>query len=1215
MVTTLLLSSLLHAHETPVLEQLTLKDGLSQSTVFSIAQDHTGFMWFGGRNGLNRYDGYHFRPYFSKDGLPSNFIWSLLRDGETLWLGTQGAGLIQRQPGGKLVSHSQSAAYAFTSPLAPAEPDEVRRDADPLPKVVVDIQHSLKGGLWLATQDAGLQYYDKRTETFTSHSPEPDTSARSVLEDSVGNVWLGTEQQGVSRFDVKAETWTTFRNDPDNPDSLSHNGVWDVLEDSNYRIWVATFGGGLNRLDIRTGKFTHYRFDPDDPQSLSNDFVWKLLEDRKGRIWVGTNGGLNLLDPVNGTFQRFLPGQEIKSIFEDRSGILWVGTYYGGVFKLDDKRSKFQVIDNQPGNPNTIASDTVNGVYEEEDGTLWVVGDGGGLNRIDPDDGAVTRYQYNPKDDRSISNNHPMNIMRLNDGDFLLGTYSGGMNRFNPDSGAFTRFLPDPLQPDSISDDTVFDILQDQQGRVWVATWRGGLNQYHPRSGTFTPYRHEPDKPDSLGDDYVQTLLEDSQGRLWLGTATAGLNLFLPEEKRFVQYEHSSADPASISHNHVYSMLERSDGKIWVGTESGGLNLFDPDEGSFTHFIDSRGYLQSAILGILEADDGLLWISTRDGLLSYNPENNFAHRYDEGDGVQSTEFIAGSQLKGRNGVFYFGGVNGLNFFQPETVEHNSFVPPVVITGLEVMQAHSHRDIDLEARSSVVLGYADQPFTIQFAALNYTRTNLNRYRYKLEGVDRSWLADSASNQAVYHRVSPGTYTFHVRGSNNDGVWNATPATLTIEVLPPWWLSTWAYAVYFSLAGMLLLVYWRWQQRTLNAERERDVAQRSELAKQEFFAKMSHELRTPLSGLLGMGELLERTHLDSTQKHYVESQLRAGNTLLNIVNDILELSKIDAHKLELTQAPFNLKHLIEDLVELFSVEVERRKIHIHINYPVGAVELFLGDPMRLRQVLSNLIGNAVKFTDEGAIWIDVMVTTQQPLSAKLVIQIKDSGVGIEEHKLNAVFDQFYQVSEPAQNAYQGTGLGLSIARQLVELMGGALDIVSQYGVGTTVSLKLSLPVVTDGSAEPEKTVAPEDFYCRARILIVEDNEINAQALMYLLESFGCEVKVVTDGLQALSYLELHDVDLVFMDCHLPRMDGITAAKRLRQDVRWKELPIVALTASISLKDKAGCRNVGINAYLLKPLLTEKAIQVLMKYCHHRCTKAVGAKADRRWGRSPG
>ncbi len=1205
-----------------IMEQITLRDGLSQSTVFSIEQDATGFIWLGTRNGLNRFDGYQFRHFMSDQGLPSSFIWDVLRDGDDLWLGTQGGGLVKHLASGEFESYPATKVNHRKKSLAvqrqkndsvsdqpAAEGRELPLTKVSAPKVIVDIEHSVKDGLWLATQDAGLQYFDKKTQRFTRHGENLTDSIWSVLEDSSGAVWIGTAEQGLARLDTQTQIWKYYRHHENDGASLSHNSVWKVLEDSSGTLWVATFGGGLNRLDSRSGEFTHYRFNANDASSLSNDFVWTVFEDRQGRLWVGTNGGLNLFDRKSQTFSRFLLGQEIKSIFEDNAGILWVGTYYGGVFKLDEKRNKFNLMRHQPGSPNSLASDTVNGLWQEDNGTLWVVGDGGGVTRIDGADRTVRYFQHDPENPNSISNNHPMNITRLNNGDYLLGNYSGGMNRFNPDTEVFTRYLPDAQNPHSISDDTVFDIIEDQQGRVWLGTWRGGLNQYHPESGEFSAYRHDPRDPESLADDYVQVLLADTQDRLWVGTASAGLQRFYPDENRFQLFAHDPSDPTSISHNHVYSLAERSDGKLWVGTEYGGLNLFDPVLGTFEHFVDAQGYLQTAILGILDDERGHLWLSTRNGLLRFNPETGFAQRYDEGDGVQSREFIAGSQLKGDEGILYFGGVGGLNYFRPQDVENNQFVPPVVITKMSILHSQNERDIYVDQQQTLTLNYDDQPFAIDFSALSYTRSELNRYRYKLEGLDRSWLSNNTGHRAVYHRVSPGTYIFKVRGANNDGVWNAIAAKITIIVNPPWWLSLWAYLFYAMVLLGLAFFYWRWRHRTLMAERERDVAQRSEQAKQEFLAKMSHEIRTPLSGMLGMSELLERTSLDFTQKHYVKSQISAGNSLLKIINDILEFSKIEANKLQLMQKPFSLRRLVNDLIDLFHIETERREISLTLNYADDVPDQFWGDPVRVRQILSNLIGNAVKFTEEGGVWIDIHTSRIGDSMADLIIEVKDSGIGIEAQKLQSVFGQFYQANSDIQHNYGGTGLGLSISRQLVELMDGTMTLHSQYGVGTTATIAVSLPLATEGDNEVGDALSADGYRNRAHVLVVEDNDINALALMHLLTDFGCNVEIVTDGFEAVRYLDVNSVDLVFMDRHMPKMDGIEATRKIREIEKLKHLPIVALTASVSLQDKAECLEAGMNEYLLKPLLREKALRVLNKYCHHLQYKELAAaESDR-------
>lgn len=1176
----LALSSTIPAFAQNTLEQITLKQGLSQSTVFAIAQDDTGFMWFGTRNGLNRFDGYDFRHYMIEQGLSSNFIWSIVHDTDNrLWLGTQGGGLVERNSEGEFIPLNDG------------------------PKVVVDIKvsrNTTRGpGLWVASLDGGLHFYNQQEKQFTHYSQDVSSSAWSVQEDHDNNIWIASANEGLARFNQTTRSWQHFRHQSDDPNSLSSNKVWDVIEDSNGTIWAATFGSGLNKLDSNSGNFIHFRHNPDNPKSLSNDFVWTLMEDSRGRLWVGTNGGLNLLDAVSGEFHHYLSTREIKNIYEDDAGIIWVGTYYGGIYKLDEKSNKFQLISNNKSDL-ALANSTANDIYEAPNHTLWVASDAGGLNRLSLRDKQSTHYLHNPKDPTSISSNHAMCVTPIYTGELLVGTYSGGLNRFNPETETFTRYQQDINDPRSINDNSVFDILQDSKQRIWLATWQGGLNQFHPQTETFTHHTFDPANPDSIGDNYIQVLFEDDQQRLWVGTASAGLQQFIPEENRFIRYQHDPANPRSISHNHVYSIQQADNGRLWIGTESGGLNLFDPLKGTFQQYMDSDGYLNAAILGIEEDSLHNLWISTRDGLLRYNIPLNTAYRYDEGDGVQSTEFISGSHLKGKNGYLYFGGVGGLTYFRPELVEHNRFVPPVVITNLDILNQQHHRTIDLEHQTDVTLEYHEQPFELKFSALNYTRSELNRYSYKLDGFDKGWIAEGPRRHAVYHQISPGHYSFQVKGTNNDGIWNETPTTLNLRILPPWWLSAWAYAVYVALIIILLITYWRWQRRARQAELDRDIAQRSEQAKQNFLAKMSHEIRTPLSGMLGMGLLLERTRLDTTQQRYIKSLLSAGNALLNIINDILDFSKIEAHKVELISKPFNLKSLINELLELFHIETHRRQLTLKQDYSLDIPEHFVGDSVRLRQVLSNLIGNAVKFTEEGGVWISVTGKLINHNTASLVIEIKDSGIGIENKRLRTVYEQFTQADADIQQKYGGTGLGLSISQQLVQLMDGRLELSSQYGVGTTARIEIDLPIASQG----DKALAEQDdaeYQYNARVLIVEDNEINSLALSRLLTDTGCNTIEVRDGVEALDYLENHEVDLIFMDRHMPNMDGVEATKEIRSQPHWDSLPIIALTASVSLKDKAECLDAGMNEYLLKPLLPEKALAIISKYCH-QCRKLV-------------
>lgn len=1153
-------------------EELTLNQGLSQRTVFSMTQDANGFLWMGTRDGLNRFDGYGFEASGMESGLPSSFIWTVAHEGNDLWLGTQGAGLVHRSPQGVVT-----------------EPDGG-------PTVVVDIKPSRDGKrLWLGTLDKGLVNFNKSTQSFSVETATNSLAVWSVLEDRDGDLWLGTADSGLAYLPQGSNAWRHYLHDDNDPDSISSDNIWKVIEDSQRRLWVASFGAGLNLLDKSSGKFQHFQHDPANPASLSNNHVWTLMEDKRGRLWVGTNSGLNLYNSQTGEFEHFLQGHEIKSLYEDNSGTIWVGTYYNGAFRLDEKRSKFELINHANGRLNKLPVDMVNGIAETRD-SLWVASDGGGLTRFVLDSNTiannkVTHYTHDARNPLSLGDNHAMNITELASGELLIGTYSGGLERFNPATEAFTHYLPNPDIAGSISDNTVFDTLQDRQHRIWVATWRGGLNRFYPDHNRFEVWRAAPDNPDGLADDYIQTLFEDRQGRLWLGTASAGLQQFIPAENRFIRYAHNQGN--SINNHHVYTIANANDGKLWVGTEAGGLNLFDPETGTSTLLMDRSGYLNSAVLGILEDFRGHLWVSTRKGLVRFDPQTLQAQRYDEGDGIQSSEFIAGSYLQGRNGILYFGGVGGFNRFDPGHLESNRTPPPVVITRLRVLNSQFPRSIDLVGHDKISLDYREQPLALSFAALNFTRSELNRYTYRLLGMDKNWLNESSRREVIYHHLPPGTYQLEVKASNNDGVWNETPARFTLTVEPPWWLSPLALLSYTLLCALLFALLWNWRRKAVSAERARDLALRSEYAKQEFLAKMSHEIRTPLSGMISMGALLQRTQLDERQHRYLASLLTAGNALLNIINDILDFSKIEANKMALVNKPFNLRKLLREQLELFEPEASRRQVQLSLNYAATVPQEFNGDQNRLRQVLSNLIGNAVKFTEHGRISIHVSGDHKAATpKCALHIEIRDSGIGIDSDKLPHVFEQFEQGDNISQN-YGGTGLGLSIARQLTELMGGSLNLTSQLGIGTTAHLDLSLEAIAPPQPRAH-ALAANSFRSSAKVLMVEDNDINAVALLHLLEDMGCEVTLTVNGREGIDYLQQHAVDLVLMDRHMPVMDGLEATRLIRQQERWRSLPIVALTASISAKDKADCLAVGMDDYLLKPLLYDKACELLQQHC---------------------
>lgn len=747
----------LSAHQKIRFSHLKVQHGLSQSAVNCILQDRRGFMWFGTQDGLNRYDGYSF-VVFKHDPADSTSL-----DGS----------------------------------------------------FVVSIHEDRNGVLWVATLNnpGTLNRFDWTTETFR-RTPADSVDLRAAhtssvfttYEDHAGVRWSGSVGGGVTRFDTKTGSRKEYRHDPNNPASLSDNRVYSVYGDRSGTIWVST-REGLDRYDPSTDSFIHYRHDPKNPQSLSDNWVWPVFEDRNGNFWVGTvRGGLNLFDRARGTFVRYrhdpadpwsLSDDFVLSMYQDASGLLWIGTSGDGLNTFHPALRAFRHYAHDPTDANSLRDNTIRAMLVDRSGIVWM-GTPAGLERFDPATERFAVYPPDPANPRKLGD-IPNVIYEDRSGVLWVGTLSNGLDRFDRATETFTHVRHDPSRPQSLSDNRIYALLEDRSGALWVGTYGGGLNRLDRKTGKFTSYQHNPSDSTSLSGKGVWALCEDHEGVLWVGTYGGGLNRYDPKTESFVAYRNRRTDPTSISDDNVTCIYEDRSHVLWIGT-TGGLNRFDRATGTFTRFREKDGLSNDVIFGILEDGDGVLWLSTNRGLSRFDPRSNTFSNYDVNDGLQGNEFNQNAYAKSaRTGEMYFGGGNGFTVFHPESVRANAFVPPIVFSSFRRYNTDDAEGRPIEERGIPVreklrLSYKDNIVTFEFSALSFYNPAKNRYIYKLEGFSDNWIQLGTERRATFTNLDPGDYTLHVRGSNNDGVWNTDGASLAFVVTPPWWKTRWAYAGY-------------------------------------------------------------------------------------------------------------------------------------------------------------------------------------------------------------------------------------------------------------------------------------------------------------------------------------------------------------------------------------------------------------------------------------
>jgi signal transduction histidine kinase/ligand-binding sensor domain-containing protein/CheY-like chemotaxis protein len=1139
----MLAAPLLAMPELPVkFQRLMLADGLSQSSILSMHQDSRGFVWLGTQDGLNRYDGRQIVTFKADPENPNSI--------------------------------SDVNAWCITE--------------DP------------SGDLWVGTEGGGFNRFDRQTETFTAFRNVPGGSGyldvRAIVADSTGAIWIGTMGDGLLRFDPASEEVIRYGADGPVQASLPSAQVHSLLLLEGRQLWVGT-GAGLTCLDAATGRMTHYLSDPLDECSLPVGEVLALAPGAGGGLWVGTAGGLGLLDVGTGRTRQYRfdfgdggksPSMAVSAVTETATGHVWVGTQHRGALQLDLETGRWRSFANDPQDPASLSDNEVYSLMMDRAGVLWIGSSNGanrldtkakqffhisnqgssearlsnacvwsmwetrdrklwiatesGLNILDPTTGLIHQVWADPDDPNRPSYDSFIEVVEDSLGGIWLGARDGALNRYDPSSGHFQRFAPDPGNPGAIGDDRVFAICSDRQDRVWIGTMQG-LECYDLNTGLFHRYEHDPATVSGIPAGSVRELDLDSQDRLWMSIWGDGVACLDPVTGRFQHFRHEQGDRRSLSSNVVLSISSDHRNRIWLGTAT-GLNLLDPETGLCHWYTMEDGLPNNTIYRVEEDTAGRLWVATNFGLARFDPDRGRISNYVERDGIQDNEFNMGASHPGRSGLMYFGGINGLTAFYPDSIRSNPFVPEVALTDFRIFNkpvpvgaAAGGRVILDQAISEtghIELLHTDHVISFEFSVLHFASPLKNNFAYIMEGFETQWNEVGNRNHATYTNLPPGNYIFRVRGSNNDGVWNDDGVSVTVHVTPPFYRRAWfVISVMLLIAGTVYGAH-RYRMRLLDVKNkllERRVAERTEdltvanealqqeiamrqrvedelrearnnavaatRAKSEFLANMSHEIRTPMNGVLGMTSILLDTSMSSDQREYAEAIYSSANNLLIIINDILDFSKIEAGKLNLETIEFDLFDVLDRVTEMLGYKAQEKGLDFTCVIDPEVPRILRGDPGRVTQILINLSNNAVKFTSEGGVAINVGLKGWWDDGVEVVFAVKDTGVGIPADRLDKIFESFTQVDASVTRRFGGTGLGLAIVRQLAELMDGQVWAESTEGQGATFRFTVRLR-----AAAQEPRPAPGE-----KMLIVTEKCTACSALGRQFEYLGCSSEAVT------------------------------------------------------------------------------------------------------------
>ncbi|MBO0357716.1 hypothetical protein J0X19_07145 [Hymenobacter sp. BT186] len=996
----------------PLFRTLTATDGLAENSVYAIVQDQRGFLWVATQDGLSRYDGVGFRTFRNDAQQPaslaSNFVLSICQDRHgNLWAGT----------GGGLSCYNSRTNQFHTYRAAPIDSSGLSDNF--VPAVLCDRQ----GRVWAGTE-SGLHRLNPATQRFSlfKHLPSPKAASvrrnavRALAQDRAGVVWVGTGEGCVSRLDTSRGHLV-----PD--DRLQPAGVVTTLcPDRAGGLWVGTDTGLLRYLPAGRGPIRSFNPDATHLGSLPVAAIKKVFEDREGIIWVGTTEGLCRYEAATGTFSRVqhqprnrhsLPENTVQALFQDHSGLLWVGTEAG--------LSCARLQPSPFGSLATGVAGPVWAVTSDALGRVWVGTEEHGIVCYDPATGRRQQFRHNPTDPGSIAQNYVRALCFDKQGRLWVGTQNQGLDCLEPGSTRFVHYRHNPSQSNSLADDMIQSVYEDRQGTLWVGHNGGGLSCYNPTTGRFTAFRHNPGNPHSLPNNFVRATFQDRQGRFWVATGGGGLSRYDVKTNQFTTFRADGRVPHSLSSNSVRCIFQDRRGVLWVGTEGGGFSqLQDAQRGRFTTFREAQGLPNDVVYSMLEDNQGYLWLSTNKGLARFSPRTRQFHTFDERDGLLQDEFNAAACHRSAAGQLYFGGVNGVVAFRPEAVQTNSVAPPVVLTAIRKF----NRPIDLPdtaitERRTLLLAPQDNFFSLEFAALNFQLPEKNQYAYRLEGFDEHWIPAGRRREATYTNLDPGTYTFRVRATNNDGIWNSQGVALQIVVAPPWYRTWWfQVGVSWAVFGLLFMAYRMRVTQLLALERVRHG--------------IARDLHDDMGSTLSSISILSQIARNHQQQHRPDQAAalldqigESSRRMLDAMDDIVWAINPAHDALEDVTA--RMRSFASDVLEARGIDFTFR-----VDPSVQGQKLGMQARREFFLLFKEAVNNLAKYAQ--CQHASILLTYQH---GQLHLTVQDDGIGFD----------------PAGPA-QGGGNGLANMRSRAAALNGQLTIDTAPGQGTTLHLKVPL-----------------------------------------------------------------------------------------------------------------------------------------------------------------
>ncbi|WP_339750648.1 two-component regulator propeller domain-containing protein [Algoriphagus aquimarinus] len=1185
--------------------------GLTDNSVFAIFQDSQGFMWFGTKDGLSRFDGTSWKNYNSdskgpkEETLGNSFVYFITESKDsTLWIGTaEGVYLFDRKK--EKFTH-------FSGTTA---------DGNKIEGTISSIAMDQSGNMWIASYIGLFRYNSehKKLELF-SHDPAvvgslPQGNVNTVKIDERNEVWAAITGRGVVRYIPASSTFVHFIDE----ENRLATDVVQGLQDWGEFIIIGTKTAGIKKLEKSTGRITEVLSRDENGSPI---FVREMFPISKTELGIGTESGLFIYDFVKKSYQHLqenhndpnaLSNNAIYSIWKDMEGGLWVGTYFGGVNYLPNQPTKFDAF--YPiADKNTITGMRVREIVGAPDGKIWIGTEDAGLNLFDP---KTDNFQHFPvgKSNREFSYHNIHGLAQRGD-ELWAGTFSQGLNVLNTKTGIVRKYSSKTPNSGLHSDD-FFAILVDSKERIWLGS-TAGLFLYDDAQDSF---RHIPE----IEYIFIYDMLEDSNGLLWLATYNNGLISYDPvsgEKKSFLPEPNN---PKSLLHHSVVDVFLDTKQQIWVATSGGGFAKYDNKTNSFTSYTLAKGFPTNTYYNIVEDDQGLLWITSNKGLLQFDPGKETFKLYNRKNGLMASGFNYQSGYKSKDGTLYFGSLDGFITFKPSLFETYTYQPRLAFTGIQLFNQEIPITTDGILRKAITytekitLNSDQNSLSFDVASLGYTNAINQNIRYRMAGFEKEWQSINDSQKIFYSYLPPGEYELIVQSHQNVVGANTQEARLKLEILPPFYKSTLAYVIYLVLT--VLIIYWlitMYKNRVTNrhlvqinlleAEKEKELYE----AKIEFFTNITHEIRTPLTLIKGPLEdiLSKDRNCDQEVKNDLLIIEKNTNRLIDLSNQLLDFRKTEQRGFKLSFLKTEICGILDELYVRFKVTAAQSGLNFTLGKSTSTLFADV-DKEAIIKILSNLLVNALKNAES---MIHIRLTYDPTHPSLFHIEISNDGDLIPREMAEKIFEPFFQISDTnTSKAKQGTGLGLPLAKSLAEMHHGSLTITNDHELNRFV---LELPIkqeeaihfeeenetwVENKVSEDQDEIVSESIKPKKKgslpaILLVEDNKELLQFLGQKLKG-KYVVHKAENGLLALEVLKKEPIDLVISDVMMPVMDGYKLCEHIKADLATSHIPVVLLTAKNNINAKITGLEMGADVYLEKPFSLEFLYLQIKNLLQHR------------------